>query len=405
MESRQVVANDLDRQKQRLDGPLQLLQVMGSNPANSFLVGSASLQREVISAHHLGLLLESERLGQTAEMVRNVERYPYLGRVAAVTENWRLVERAAYERQQGVQALVDAQDAQTLGVQVMGGLTVLESIPEFALATALWFTPEVTSKVLASYVTYRASDHLFTGTMQILMGQQRGTVTANLAQSVAKELGANDATARQSGYNADLAADALTGISGLRLYVIPGRPSVVGGPEFGQTGTAAPSGGAAATGPFDEAGILRTRGGERIVIPQGPNPTCGPISAAMVAQGEGAFVIPENFVVIARQKGWLTEKGMFRSDLPNLLWEARIASHEVTGASLEQLAAATAKGKPTIVRLNGNPAHFIIVDGVTTRMGQPVVAIRNPHGQKYFQLTSEFEKQWDKSMIVVEGMK
>jgi len=38
-------------------------------------------------------------------------------------------------------------------------------------------------------------------------------------------------------------------------------------------------------------------------------------------------------------------------------------------------------------------------------MGKPVVAIRNPHGQKYYQLVSEFEKQWDKSMVVVEGIK
>jgi RHS repeat-associated protein len=166
----------------------------------------------------------------------------------------------------------------------------------------------------------------------------------------------------------------------------------------------APWGGMPVSAEFDEVGILK-RSGERIVLPQGPNPTCGAMCAAMVAEGEGGFVIPENFVVIARQKGWLTETGMLRSDIPNLLGEARIASHEVTGATIQQLAAATAKGKPAIVRFSTADGHFVIVDGVTRRMGQPVVAIRNPQGQKYFQLVTEFEKQWDKSMITIEGMK
>ncbi len=170
----------------------------------------------------------------------------------------------------------------------------------------------------------------------------------------------------------------------------------------------APTAGSAA-GTFNEAGIM-ARGGERIVLPQGPNPTCGPICAAMVAEGEGAWVISENYVVAARQAGYLTDRGVLLSDLPKLLSsEARVTSQFVPSATLEQLGTATAKGKPAIVRLNpanvGEGGHAIIVDGVTNRMGKPVVAIRNPHGQKYYQLVSEFEKQWDKSMVVVEGIK
>jgi hypothetical protein len=94
---------------------------------------------------------------------------------------------------------------------------------------------------------------------------------------------------------------------------------------------------------------------------------------------------------------------MLRSDLPKLLSEFRITAREVTGSSIKELAAATAGGKPAIVRLTA-AGHFVVVDGITNRMGREVVAIRNPQGQKYFQLVTEFEKQWDKSAIVVKGI-
>jgi len=170
----------------------------------------------------------------------------------------------------------------------------------------------------------------------------------------------------------------------------PGRP------VFGRGG--------AANGPFDAAGILG-RNGDRIVLLQGPNPTCGPVCAAMIAEGEGLIALPENFIVIARQNGWLSANGMLRRDLPKLLDEFRIASREMTGQNLNQLATATAGGRPAIVRLKGADGHFVIVDGVTTRMGERVVAIRNPHGQQYFQRVADFEAQWDNSMVVIEGLR
>jgi hypothetical protein len=34
--------------------------------------------------------------------------------------------------------------------------------------------------------------------------------------------------------------------------------------------------------------------------------------------------------------------------------------------------------------------HWVVVDGVTTRLGQEVLAIRDPWGIQYFELTSVF---------------
>jgi len=46
-------------------------------------------------------------------------------------------------------------------------------------------------------------------------------------------------------------------------------------------------------------------------------------------------------------------------------------------------------------------AHAVVVDGVTVRNGQPVVAIRDPHGKAYFSPLKTFEKNFSGHMIVI----
>ncbi len=61
--------------------------------------------------------------------------------------------------------------------------------------------------------------------------------------------------------------------------------------------------------------------------------------------------------------------------------------------TIDALRQATANGDPAIVaiRVSGG-GHAIIVDGITTRLGREVVAIRNPWGEQYSQTLEEFTK-------------
>jgi len=65
----------------------------------------------------------------------------------------------------------------------------------------------------------------------------------------------------------------------------------------------------------------------------------------------------------------------------------------------------TADGKPVIVRIvDGSGAsdfsHFVVVDGVTTRNGIKVVAIRHPQGVQYFSPVSTFQKNFTGEVVV-----
>lgn len=67
-----------------------------------------------------------------------------------------------------------------------------------------------------------------------------------------------------------------------------------------------------------------------------------------------------------------------------------------TGYGVDDIARDTARGHPLIahVRVPGGGGHFIVVDGVTSRMGERVAAIRDPAGgQQYFERVSEFSKR------------
>jgi len=65
--------------------------------------------------------------------------------------------------------------------------------------------------------------------------------------------------------------------------------------------------------------------------------------------------------------------------------------------TVSEIAKATQGGNPVImiVRNVGSTrvnelTHYVVVDGVTTRMGRQVMAIRDPHGTQYFELVESF---------------
>ena len=160
---------------------------------------------------------------------------------------------------------------------------------------------------------------------------------------------------------------------------------------------------------FDEAGRLTNRATALEVLKQGPNPTCGPVSCAIIAKRLGRYVDPENYVAIARQKGWLTDTGMHRGDLVKLLREFKIRAEEVTDSTIDVLRQATTGRNWTIARYkpgaSGGAGHFVVIDGITKRFNpvtkaiEDVVAITNPHGSQYYLSIEEFLKVWDNSMI------
>jgi filamentous hemagglutinin len=70
--------------------------------------------------------------------------------------------------------------------------------------------------------------------------------------------------------------------------------------------------------------------------------------------------------------------------------------------SVDDLAAATANGNSAIARvaLDGGEGHFVVVDGVTVRQGQSVVAVRDPGtGTQYFVPTEEFASKFTGQVV------
>lgn len=73
---------------------------------------------------------------------------------------------------------------------------------------------------------------------------------------------------------------------------------------------------------------------------------------------------------------------------------------------MRQLEAATANGRPVIatVRNSDDTFHALVVDGITTRQGARVVAIRDPYqGQQYFELYETFSARYHQQAIEILG--
>jgi hypothetical protein len=147
-----------------------------------------------------------------------------------------------------------------------------------------------------------------------------------------------------------------------------------------------PSGGTAG---FDAAGQM-PRYGSRPIQPQFATNTCGPTSVGMVLD----TLIPERAStnIIDLQ---LSSHGTHMDRLGALLKANGTKAALKSGATINDIATATAGGKPVIahVHMPDGGGHFLVVDGVTTRMGERVLAIRDPlKGRQYFELVSEFSK-------------
>jgi filamentous hemagglutinin len=152
-----------------------------------------------------------------------------------------------------------------------------------------------------------------------------------------------------------------------------------------------------------------SRNGKREVLnqadaPKLPNVACGPTTCGMILNDAGK---PVNLNQLLQQAG-TNDKGSFINKLSSTL-----KSHGINNARwgvrvpLDDLAKATSKGHPAIVHVNLNRGgHFVIVDGVTVRQGQKVVAIRDPAGgRQYFTPIDEFMQKYSGQALFTNPVK
>jgi hypothetical protein len=165
------------------------------------------------------------------------------------------------------------------------------------------------------------------------------------------------------------------------------------------------AGKAASSTEFDASGKL-ARDGNRNVLFQGDTPTCGPTSCGMVldtygkseplSEVVGQFKVSPDGVTLTDMISFLNSKGISTT-------QKRL---DING-----LEAITANGNPAIAgvrryepRTGTYQPHAIVVDGVTMRQGERVVAIRDPWGEQYFQKTADFAKEYMGIALETKGV-
>jgi Peptidase C39 family len=152
------------------------------------------------------------------------------------------------------------------------------------------------------------------------------------------------------------------------------------------------------------------RNGKREVLNQMNAPehgkvACGPTSCGMVLNTAGK---PVNLGALIKQSELNPKVGTYGTGLASALRQNGIKdARYIPRISLDDLAKATAHGNPAIVRLNLNRGgHFVIVDGITVRQAQKVVAIRDPGGgRQYFTPIAEFTEKFSGETVLTNHRK
>lgn len=146
------------------------------------------------------------------------------------------------------------------------------------------------------------------------------------------------------------------------------------------------------------------RNTDRLVLNQGKEPTCGHNSCAMVLDtlGKPVDVAP---LINTIPPG---EKGITIQELSRLFEKNNVDNFAFSGRTIQDLERYTSKGTPVIVRIEDKSrdfSHFVVVDGITVRNGQKVVAIRDPHGKSYFSPLDSFKKSFTGDAVIPRSYK
>ncbi|EFP5536997.1 VENN motif pre-toxin domain-containing protein, partial [Escherichia coli] len=146
------------------------------------------------------------------------------------------------------------------------------------------------------------------------------------------------------------------------------------------------------------------RNGDRLVLNQGNLPTCGPNSCAMVMNTSGLNYDLGKLITDAK----VTPQGARMNNLASAMRNQGLADARfISRVSVEELAVATSKGNPAIVAMKlDRGGHAVVVDGITVRNGQTVVAIRDPAlGRQYFTPIDEFKNKYMGQAIITSPKK
>ena len=148
-----------------------------------------------------------------------------------------------------------------------------------------------------------------------------------------------------------------------------------------------------------------SRNGDRLVLNQGAAPTCGANSCGMVLDTIGKPVD----VAALIKKIPPTAEGIYPTDVATLMKSQGVDAMTLSRRNLSDLLRYTENGTPVVVRVTdpgvSDFSHFVVVDGVTTRNGVQVVAIRDPHGAQYFSPASTFNKSFTGEVVVPKPIK
>jgi hypothetical protein len=143
------------------------------------------------------------------------------------------------------------------------------------------------------------------------------------------------------------------------------------------------------------------RNGNRQVVNQGNAPTCTQNSCAMVLDSLGRRVDPAE--IIAR--GPTGPNGVVFREVPQQFRNVGVQADLLVRQNVDNLASLTRNGTPVVVeiRYGSGVNHAVVVDGVTTRNGQRVVAVRDPHGVQYFSPVATFQRQMTGQVVRARG--
>lgn len=140
------------------------------------------------------------------------------------------------------------------------------------------------------------------------------------------------------------------------------------------------------------------RQGDRLLLNQGPYPTCGHTSCAMVLDTTGNSAdLPSMLARYNRATSGPEVVAMLKSN-------GQSNATFAVGKSVSDLGALATNGKPAIAMIRFGPTsnHWVVVDGITTRMGIQVVAIRDPWGYQYFSPLSTFKNSFNGQVVYLK---
>lgn len=160
--------------------------------------------------------------------------------------------------------------------------------------------------------------------------------------------------------------------------------------------------------PLDTSGnpILRTNDRGGVLVQPNGSVTCGQHACGMVLNTRGTPVAVDDIIADFPPT---SAQGTSMTRISSALRSNDVNTVTLSNGNLtvDSLASFTANGRPSIamVRTGPNTNHYVVVDGVTTRGGQQVVAIRDPlgsgsaNGGVYYETVSSFEGRFTGNAI------